>query len=153
MKNQKWKKLIHLGIIVEDVYKTAKLYEEYGVGPWKFEVVNEIFANKWINGKTGGIDMVTATCDSLGFELELFSPTENDQVFLDFLKVHGPMMHHIGFESSETYAEAYAHAEKISGRKPYLEMKHEDGTPMLSYLDLQKEMGILLEVHNQENGE
>lgn len=151
---KKLKKMIHLGIIVEDAHKAAELYErEYGVGPWRFEVVNEIFAEKWINGKQGGIDMITATCTSLGFELELFSPTEKDQVFLDWLRQHGPTMHHIGFESAETYEDAISHARRISEREPYLDMKHEDGTPMLSYLDLQKEMGILMEIHAPESEE
>lgn len=155
MSQGKLTKIVHLGILVEDVYRAAELYErEYGVGPWKYEVVEEIFANKIINGKKGGIHMVTAVCDCLGIELELFAPKENDEVFSDWLKLHGPMMHHIGFASRETFGEALAHAGQISGRKPYLDIKMEDGvTPMLAYTDLQKEMGILMEIHNEENSD
>lgn len=146
----KLKKLVHLGIIVEDVYKAVALYEnEYGVGPWKMEVVKDFFAEKLINGKKGGIHMVTATCQSLGFELELFSPLEDDQVFSDWLKRHGSMMHHIGFSSTESYEKALEHAKKISGRDPYLDVRLENGVPMLAYTDLQKEMGIMMEIHNE----
>ena len=141
-------KIFHLGVVVRDLEKAVKIYkEEMGYGP--FEMGDgEFFADKMINGKIGaGLPMETATYRGDGYEIELIEP-KGPSVYQDFLEKHGPGVHHVILKTEESYEDVLAMAQKVSGRKPALEVKFPDGTPIVAYADMKEEAGILLEIGN-----
>lgn len=143
--SKKLGKVIHLGIVVENACEAAKLYEdEFGIGPWSIENSKEFFMDKIVNGKMG-LDIASAIYREDGYEIELISPN-GPGVFQDWLDKHGPSLHHLKFETEKSYKEVMDMAEKVSGRKPYLEILWPDGRPLVTYADMKKETGILLEV-------
>ncbi|MDO5139456.1 MAG: VOC family protein [Oscillospiraceae bacterium] len=95
MMDTQFKKFLQIGIIVEDIEKTIKNYEEYGVGPWRVAPLdsNE-FLDFTMNGKKERLQDIMAFCDIWGFELELIQPI-SDSPYMTWLKEHGPGMHHI----------------------------------------------------------
>lgn len=143
----KFGRVIHLGIVVEDVRKSAAVYEqELGIGPWDISDHAEFFADKIVNGQVG-TDFACAIYREDGFEFELIAPN-GPGVFADWLAEHGPSLHHVKLETEERYDDVMAMATRVSGRGPYLEMLWPDGTPIVGYADMLKETGLLLEIAN-----
>lgn len=146
---KKFGKVIHLGIVVEDVPKAVAIYEkEFGITPWEISDHSYFFHDKIVNGAIG-VDFASAIYRDEGYEIELIAPV-GPSVYQDWLREHGPGIHHIKFETKETYQGVLDMAGRISSRKPYLEMKFPDGTPIVAYADMQQETGLLLEISNEQ---
>ncbi|WP_195420784.1 VOC family protein [Faecalicatena contorta] len=144
----KFGKVIHLGIVVEDVHKAVAIYEEeFGITPWEVSDHADFFADKIVNG-TVGVDFASTIYKGNGYELELIAPN-GPSVYHDWLKEHGPSLHHVKLETKENYDDVMAMAKRISGRDPYLEMKWQDGKPIVGYADMLKETGLLLEISKE----
>lgn len=145
MVGQKFGKVIHLGVVVEDLENAVSIYEEeFGIKFWEVSLHNEFFADKIVNGKVG-TDFASAIYRNEGYELELIAPN-GPGVFDDWLREHGPGLHHVKFETKATFDDVLGMAERISGRKPYLEIDWPNGEPIVAYADMIKETGILLEI-------
>lgn len=144
----KFGEIFHLGIVVRDLDKAVKIYEEeLGYGPFVIET-GDFFSDKIINGKIGpGLPMRTATYRSGTYEIELIEP-KGPSVYMDYLNEHGPGIHHVMLKTDAKYADVVGMAERVSGRPPKLETKFPDGTPIVAYADLQEEAGLLLEIGN-----
>ena len=145
----KFGEIFHLGVVVRDLEKALKIYEEeLGYGP--FEMGDgEFFSDKIVNGEIGpGLPMRTATYRSGTYEIELIEPT-GPSIYMDFLESNGPGVHHVVLKTDEKYADVVEMARRISGRPPKLETKFPDGTPIVAYADLQEEAGLLLEIGNE----
>lgn len=146
---KKFGRVIHLAIVVEDIHSAVEIYEkEFGITPWEISEHADFFQDKLVNGQVG-VDFAGAIYRGGDYEIELISPV-GPSVFADWLKQHGPGLHHVKLETAETYGDVLAMAERVSGRKPYLEIKFQDGTPIVAYADMQKETGLLLEISNGE---
>ncbi len=138
--------IFHLGIVVRDLDKAVKIYEEeMGYGPFEFGD-GGFFDDKIINGEAGpGLPMRTATFRGGSYEIELIEPT-GPSVYKDHLNKKGPGVHHIILKTEESYEDVLAMADRVSGRKPRLEVKWPDNRPIVAYADLEEEAGILLEI-------
>lgn len=144
---KKFGKVIHLGIVVADIHDAVEIYEkEFGITPWEISEHADFFKDKIVNGKTG-IDFASAIYRGDGCEIELISPV-GPSVYKEWLEKHGPGLHHVKFETDENYQDVLSMARRISGRDPYIEMKFQDGTPIVAYADMQKETGLLVEISN-----
>lgn len=140
----KLEKIIHLGIVVENVEKSAEIYEKHlGIGPWKIENSGEFFEKMDVSGGKG-LKIKTAMFHGEGYEIELIQPV-GEGIYEDWLKEHGPGLHHLKFETKDSYETIVQEAQEISGRSPYLEVKWPDGRPLVAYADLLKECGLLVE--------
>ena len=142
----KFNEIFHLGVVVRDLDKAVKIYtEELGYGP--FEMGDgDFFADKIINGEIGpGLPMKSAIYRSGTYEIELIEPT-GPSIYMDFLQKNGPGIHHVILKTDEKYADVVEMARRVSGRPPKLETKFPDGTPIVAYVDLQDEAGLLLEI-------
>ena len=49
-------------------------------------------------------------------------------------------------KTDEKYADVVEMARRVSGRPPKLETKFPNGIPIVAYVDLQEEAGLLLEI-------
>ena len=146
---QKYGRCLHLGIVVADMKKAVEIFEtEMGIGPWEVAEHAPFFYDKKVNDGIG-MDFAGAMFRKDGYEIELIEPV-GPSIYMDFLKEHGPGVHHVMLESSEPYTSTLEMAERVSGRKPALSVRFQDGTPIVFYADMLKEIGLLLEVGNQE---
>ncbi|MCI6465684.1 MAG: VOC family protein [Faecalicatena sp.] len=146
---QKYGRVLHLGIIVADLKKAVEIYEnEMGITPWEISEHAPFFADKKVNDGIG-MDFAAAMFRKDGYEIELIQPV-GPSVYMDWLNEHGPGIHHVVLDSTESYKETLAMAERVSGRKPYLDVRFPDGTPIVFYADMIKETGLLLEVGNTD---
>lgn len=142
-------KIIHLGIVVENLEKAVKIYEEsLGIGPWEIQDAREFFAQMSVNGGRG-LEIRTAMFRGEGYEIELIMPT-GAGVYADWLNERGPGLHHLKFDTEDDYQTIVSEAEQISGRPPYLDVKWPDGRPLVAYADLLDEAGLLIEVSGGE---
>lgn len=141
----KFGRVLHLGIVVENLEKAVQIYEnELGIGPWEISDAREFFADKLVNeGK--GLNIITAIYRNEAYEIELVMPVGTG-VYQDWLEEKGSGMHHVILESDEAYETVVSMAERVSGRKPYLDVRWPDGKHLVAYADLLKETGLLLEV-------
>lgn len=143
----KFGKICHLGIIVPDVEKAVKIYEEVlGIGPWKIEDSAPFFADKMVNGKLG-LNVRNAVFKKDGCEIELVQPLDENDVYGQWLKEKGPGLHHIKFETEDSQEKICEEIKNASGRDPYLSAKWPDGSALVDYADLLQECGLLVEVN------
>lgn len=143
----KFGKICHLGIIVPDVEKAVKIYEDVlGIGPWEIGDSAPFFADKIVNGKKG-MNVRNASYKGEGYEIELIMPLDENSVYSDWLREKGPGLHHIKFETDEPHEEICRQIQAVSGRRPYLECTWPDGRPLVDYADLLQECGLLIEVN------
>jgi len=119
------KKIVQVGIVVRDAEKTAHRYEELlGIGPWKFmeakwprprkrspEGKSTDTGNTSYGGLLGDdpgilhdVPMIKieakiklAVTEWEGLELEVIEPQSGPGSHWEFLKVHGPGIHHFSF--------------------------------------------------------
>lgn len=146
---QKYGKCLHLGIVVADMKKAVEIFEtEMGVGPWIISEHATFFADKKVNDGIG-MDFAGAIFRKDGYEIELIEPI-GESIFMDFLKKHGPGVHHVMLDTKEYYTKTLEMAERVSGRKPALSVYFPDDTPIVFYADMLKEIGLLLEVSNSD---
>ena len=138
--------IFHLGIVVRDLEKAVKIYEEeMGYGPFVYGD-GSFFDDKIVNGKIGpGLPMKSAIYRTENYEIELIEPT-GPSIYMDFLNEKGPGVHHVVLKTEESYQDVLAMAKRVSGREPKLEIKFPDGQPIVAYADLEEEAGILLEI-------
>jgi hypothetical protein len=140
--------VFHLGIVLEDLEKAVRIYEEeLGYGPFEFQN-GEFFNDKIVNGVTGcGLPIATAIYRGDGYEIELIQPT-GPSIYMDHLKEKGPGVHHVVLKTEESYKDVVSMAERVSMRPPRLDVRFPDGTPIVAYADLEKEAGLLIEINN-----
>jgi methylmalonyl-CoA/ethylmalonyl-CoA epimerase len=145
-----FKKFLQIGIIVENVEETIKNYEKYGVGPWR---VNTLDSNNFedftMNGEKKHLESIMAFCDIWGFELELIQPI-SDSPYKEWLKEHGSGMHHIALITRDSFDEVLAEHKRNTGNDPWLWCKTPSIGMEFAYLDLHKELGMAIEVYNEE---
>ena len=92
------KEMFQVGIVVRDVEKTAKLYQDLlGVGPWQTYNVGEMLTSLTYNGKPVEKPSFLVSLAMAGhMQVELIQPISEDLPYSDFLKAHGEGLHHVG---------------------------------------------------------
>lgn len=144
MMEPKYGKILHLGIVVRDLKKAVEIYEtELGIGPWKLEDARPFFADKPVNDGHG-LNINTAIYKGDGYEIELVMPV-GPGIYEDWLKLKGPGMHHIKLETAVSYEDTVKMGERVSPDSHYMDVRWPDGTPLVSYVSMLEETGLILE--------
>lgn len=140
----KYGKILHLGIVVRDLKKALEIYEDkLGIGPWEVEDPRPFFADKKVNDGYG-LNINTAMYKGDGYEIELVMPV-GPGIYEDWLRDRGPGLHHIKFETDVPYEETVKLGEEVSPDSHYLDIYWEDGSPLVSYISMLEETGLILE--------
>lgn len=146
-----FEKVFQIGIIVENVDTVTKRYEnDLGIGPWEIlDFTPDLMQGMTVNGKVKDLRMKIAFCRSFGAELELIQPV-SESIYMDWLKQHGPGLHHIAFVLND-YDVLKADLTG-KGKKPLMEVLDGSKSNGFAYYDLVKELGIILEMHKGKPG-
>ena len=144
-------KFLQIGIIVENVEETVRHYEEYGMGPWE---INHLDSDKLpgtftMDGEDKRLEAILGFCKCWGFEIELIQPI-SESAYMDWLREHGPGMHHIALITRDSFEDVLAEHKQKTGRDPWIWCKDQEIGMEFAYLDLHKELGLFLEVYNEE---
>ncbi|RLD16883.1 MAG: glyoxalase [Caldiserica bacterium] len=100
MMKKRFKKIIQVAIVVDNLDRYLKIFnDEYGIGPWEIYYINkETTKDMKRDGKKREFEYKVAMCHLGDVELELTQPIDDNSIYSEFLKEHGPGLHHIGFE-------------------------------------------------------
>lgn len=144
-------KLLQLGIIVDDVDRCVKNFEEhYGIGPWRINFMNrETFPKLTVDGEPSEMANKCAFCDAYGMELELIEPL-TPSPYRTWLDEHGPGIHHIAVITRDKFEDVLAYHREITGEGPWLRGQEPDIGMDFAYLDLTKAIGMFVEVYNED---
>lgn len=151
----KFTHLMQLGILVNDLEKAIKHYEEFlGFGPWSIlEFGPQLFPKMIVDGKPGMLEIRCAFCQCFGMEIELIQPI-SDSIYKTWLQEHGPGLHHLAVRTRDGFKEVIKDAEARFGTRTWIHAKEDNGNDgegmEFAYLDLAKEMGLYVEIYNED---
>ncbi|NLD46911.1 MAG: glyoxalase [Clostridiaceae bacterium] len=148
MKKPVFTKLLQICMVVDDLEAYIKRYEEdYGIGPWTvIECNKDNISDMTVMGKKLDFAMRVAVCDFANTQFELLQPTDDNNLFMDFLKKHGPGLHHVAFDT-QGYDQTI---EGLAARGYEVIQSGVDGTGLtFSYVDLNKDLGMVVELYKQ----
>lgn len=148
---QYFEKFFQVGIIVDNIDTFVQRYKnDFGIGPW--EIVNftpALMDGMTVNGEVKDLRMKIAFCRSFGTELELIQPI-SESIYMDWLRQHGPGLHHVAFVLNDY--ESLMSDLTAKGKKPLMEVLDGSKSRGFAYVDLLKELGIILEMHKGQPG-
>jgi len=144
-------KLLQIGIIVDDVDKCVKNFEEYyGIGPWRITYMDrEHFPKLTVNGQLSDMANKCAFCNAFGMEIELIEPI-TDSPYKTWLDEHGPGIHHLAVLTRDSFDDVLAQHKEITGEGPWIRGQEPDIGMDFAYLDLTKVIGTFLEIYNED---
>jgi methylmalonyl-CoA/ethylmalonyl-CoA epimerase len=141
---------VQIGIVVEDVEKTAKLLESlFGLGPFRFiEWPNRPESKYYFRGRQEGIRIRQAFTQAGPLELELIQPLEGENnAYKQFLDEKGGGIHHVLFETANM-----DEALGVLAAKGIATLQNGDGIrpgTRWALLDTQVLVGFLLELRHR----
>lgn len=146
-----FKQLGQISMVVEDVMETAKIWnDEYGIGPWGFlHFTEENMTSMSVHGKNVPYAMDIALCNMHpNIEIELIAPKDDRSIYAEFLREHGPGIHHIAFVTPHG---TFNVAKEMLERKG---IEHAQGgkDPMgqeFAYYNLCKQLGCFIELNDR----
>ena len=140
----KLEKCLQVGIVVKNIDEAVEAYEKYGIGPWLKRNFSSQRIGLTVNGGTENLEFGCAVCEHGGIELELIQPV-SEGTFMDWLRKHGPSIHHISFVPKEGY-NAFIKEFKDGGSRVDTEVSSQDGTRGFAYLDTVAQLGFHTEL-------
>lgn len=146
-----FKQLLQIGIIVRDVNKAVRYYEEVlGMGPWEVSYMRgdqPPIEDLTIDGKREtGIVSKLAFLRAYGMEFELIQPI-GDSAFKTWLEEHGPGIHHIAAVTDTPYEQLLECYREKTGKAPWIRGQGIGGLMDYSFLDLREETGLIVECY------
>ena len=144
-------KILQVGIITADVEKSVAEFKKFGLTEWTvmpFEP--HMIPGMTINGQPGDLRFKGAMYRQGDMEIELIEPV-SDSVFMDWLKEHGPGVHHLAFKPKEDY-DTFMEQYKAAGYDSLIDVFDGTKTSGFSYLDTVKQLGFFVEIHKGAPG-
>lgn len=102
---QFFKDFAQIGAIVEDIDRSIQVLSEvFGIGPWRvisWPPAGRTDMLRFYHGEPGDFTARMAFAELGPIELELIQPLTGQSLWADFLREHGPGLHHIRFNVDE----------------------------------------------------
>jgi len=129
-----------IGMVVENVEGPIEFFQSVlGIGP--FQVLETSMATVWDRGEEKEVKARLAFADISGLQLELIQILEGDSFHSEFLREHGPGIHHLGFRVRGYQAKLDA------AKRMGLEvLQTGPGGRFYAYLDAREQAGIIVEL-------
>ncbi|MBW2369182.1 MAG: VOC family protein [Deltaproteobacteria bacterium] len=147
--NLERKRIVQIGIVVEDAEKVARTYWDLlGIGPWMFfdfkppmATCDRFHGLPTMGGSDFHIKVAMADLDDM--QIELLQPVYGPSTHMDFLKQHGQGVHHISFDAIDDHDKLVS---TLRAQGIEIEMSGIiGGANRYTYLAAQKEIGTILE--------
>lgn len=146
-----FKTFLQIGIISADVKESVKQFERFGITPWiPMHMDTDKMGGMIIDGKPGHLKFEGALFKNEQYEIEIIQPV-SESVFMDYLREHGPGVHHLAFKTAEEYDD-FMEEFKGQGMKTIIEAMAPTGDRGFAYLDTLKELGFYAEIHKGKPG-
>ncbi len=146
-----FEKILQIGIITENVEKSVEEFKKFGFGTWtSMSFEPGIIPDMTVNGQPGDLRLKIAMYHIDNLEIELIEPV-SDSVFMDWLKEHGPGIHHLAFKPKEGY-DAFMEEYLAAGYTSLIDVMDGAKTGGFSYLDTVKQLGFYAEIHKGTPG-
>lgn len=141
-------KILQICVIVPNVKEYAKRYNDiFGIGPWKFYTFDDdTTTNMEVNRKPVKYAMKLGLCDFFDVQLELIEPLDDLSIYSDFLKEHGPGLHHIACGTTENYHDTIEKLGKMD--IPFVQSGTDAGGMDFGYVDIMRDLGLIVEMYN-----
>ncbi|MBX5435626.1 MAG: VOC family protein [Alicyclobacillaceae bacterium] len=121
----------------------------YGIGPWHvFEFNPDTVSDMYIRGERVDYSMKLAICDFYHVQLELIEPTDNHSIYAEFLRTHGPGLHHMAF-ATDNFHETI---ERMAARGNQVVQSGNFQGNGYAYIDTLKDLGFLSEIYKTPPG-
>lgn len=96
-----FRKVIQIGMVVEDLDKTLQAFEQLlGIGPFRvveYPPADEPWCRREYKGQPADFTARFSFFHFGNIELEVIQPLEGESIWRDFLRTHGPGLHHLKF--------------------------------------------------------
>lgn len=141
-----FEKLLQIGIVTDNVEKSVEEFKKFGFDNWTFLPFEpDMIPGMTVNGKPGDLRLKIAMYQINDLEIELIEPV-SDSVFMDWLKEHGPGIHHLAFKPANGY-DAFMEEYHAAGYTSLIDVMDGEKTGGFSYLDTVKQLGFYSEIH------
>lgn len=146
-----FEKMIQIGIVIEDLQESIRQFEMFGFTGWQaMPFKSEFIPGMLLNGEPSDLEFNGAVCQAFGMEIELIQPI-SESAFMDFLREHGPGIHHLAFKPAEGY-ENYMQEYRELGYEHLIDVVDGSKTRGFTYLDTFKQLGFYAEIHRGKPG-
>jgi catechol 2,3-dioxygenase-like lactoylglutathione lyase family enzyme len=143
------RELIQLGIVVDDVERVAASYSELlGVGDWN--LVEFVMPDDWpgifqgMPAPGARTHIKGALADHGAMQIELLEPVSGTSTHMDFLRRHGPGIHHVSFGAIDDHD---AVLKSLQDQGIVIEMGGPLGPGVrFTYLQTQEALGTIFEI-------
>ncbi len=138
--------VLQVGVVVSNVDEAVRKYaDEYGIGPWRIWDFNpDTVSEMIIRDKRVNYAMRLALCDIGKVQWELIEPKDDKSLYAEFLKKHGPGIHHAALG-----VENYDETMKIMRAKGHQILQggnwHGFG---YTYLSTEDDLNVIAEIYN-----
>lgn len=152
----KFKSLMQIGILVENLEEAVKNYEAMGISGWDISALDNTvppFEDLKFDGKEipeKGQIIKTAMATVFGVEIELIEPVAEGTAYYKWIKEHGPGIHHMAFDVGDDYEKFVSECKDQTGKEPWVHGTGIHGLMDFSYVDLRKQMGIIVECYKNK---
>ena len=154
--NLKGREIVHFGVVVKDVEKSAERFSEiFGVPSWVYldlsaDKFRDVILHDEYIGEAAQTHLRIATADVMGYQFELIQPVSGQGTHMEFLEKHGEGIHHISISPlpPDDHANVVASL-KAAGVE--VEMQGLlGGATTFTYMDLVDELGLLFEIYKTD---
>lgn len=147
MKEKFFEEIIQVAIVVKDLNESLKIFnDEYGIGPWEiYKIDKKTTKEMKRNGKDKEFEYIVAMHKMGNIELELVQPIDENSLYYEFLKKHGPGLHHIGFKIVD-----FDKVSEFFNKKGII--PHQSGIwegKFFAHMKTEKDLNFVLEIFNK----
>ncbi len=139
-------KITQVSIIVPDAKAYARrFWDKYGIGPWTFTDFDPGNTTEMtVRGEDVPYAMCLALCNQLNVQLELIQPYDDKSIYAEFLREHGPGIHHLAFDTRDPFADALADLAGLGNE--IVQGGRDSGGMQFAYVDMMKDVGLVAEL-------
>ncbi|MBM4763361.1 VOC family protein [Bacillus sp. B15-48] len=142
MTNGFFTQVLQVGIVVDDLEAYMKKYEQgYGFADWKVKFYNE--ENTKVHQEEKQFSIKVGFTNLGNIQFELIQPLDETSVYAEFLREHGPGLHHLAF-ATDNHDDT---CKEMDRRGIPILQSGESQRGTFTYLDLRRELGFIGEIY------
>lgn len=144
-----FKKVLQVGVVVSDLDRAMRQYEELGIGPWQaFTLDPSNMRELKVRNQRVDFSMRVAFARIGDFQWELIQPLDERSIYSEFLREKGEGLHHVAF-----HVDDFGQAVEFL-RENGVEVLQSGEAPGLgfAYLDTKEKLSFIAEIYDVPKG-